>query len=328
MRLAAVFIFGSMTCFALGQYPGPASQMSGASSAGSGPPTITLREAIDRAKANSPVFQQALVAFGIAQQDGLQSRAAMLPSLAYNNQYLYTEGNHTPTGVFIANNAVHEYLNQADAHEVFSAAQFAGYRRAMAATALARAKKEIATRGLVVTVVQDYSSLIAAQHQFATAQETAAAAQEFLTITQELEQGREVAQADVIEAQIQFQDRKVDVSKAQLAMEQARLQLALLLFPNFNQEFQVVDNLETPVALPTREEALQMARTDNPNLNAALAETQVAAQELNVARAAYIPGITLDYFYGIDATHFATETREIQNLGYSAQATLNFPIWN
>lgn len=252
----------------------------------------------------------------------------MLPSLTYNNQYLYTEGNGTPSGVFIANNAVHEYLSQANAHEAFSMAQLAEFRRAAAAEALARAQQEIALRGLAVTVVQDYSNLLAAQHRFATAQETAAAAREFLTVTQEREQGREVAHADVLKAQLQYQDRQIDLSHAQLTMEQARLQLALLLFPYFNQDFQVVDNLQMPVALPPKEEAMQMARRNNPELEAALAAKDVAEHEVSVARAGYIPGLTLDYFYGIDATHFATESGRIQNLGYAAQATLNIPVWN
>jgi outer membrane protein TolC len=38
--------------------------------------------------------------------------------------------------------------------------------------------------------------------------------------------------------------------------------------------------------------------------------------------------MNLDYFYGIDATQFATKTNGVWNLGSSAVATLNIPIWN
>ncbi len=322
IRQASIVVLVLVTCGALGQQTGPAPQSATA------PLTVTLRDALERARANSPAFRQALVEYGVAQQDRLQARAGMLPSLTYNNQYLYTEGNGTPTGVFIANNAVHEYLSQANAHEAFSVAQLAEFRRARAAEALARARQEIALRGVAVTVVQDYSNLLIAQHRFATAQETEADAREFLTVTQELEQGREVAHADVLKAQLQYQDRQIDLSHAQLAMEQARLQLALLLFPSFDQDFEVVDNLQTPAALPPKDEAMQMARRNNPELDAALAAKDVAEHEVNVARAGYLPSLTLDYFYGIDATHFATENGRIQNLGYAAQATLNIPVWN
>src|SRR5258707_4707683 len=37
----------------------------------------------------------------------------------------------------------------------------------------------------------------------------------------------------------------------------------------------------------------------------------------------------MDYFYGIDASHFAANGPDgTRNLGYAATATLNIPIWN
>ena len=296
------------------------------------PSTITLRDAIERAKANSPAFRQALLEYGIAQQDRFQARAGLLPSVAYNNQFIYTEGNGTPSGVFIANNGVHEYVSQADVHQALSFTQLADYRRARAAAALALARQEVALRGLVQTVVQSYSNLVVAQHRFATAQDTAVAAKDFLTLTQQLEQGREVAHADVVRAQLQYQDQRLALSNAELAMAQARLQLAVLLFPDFNQDFQVVDHLQSSAALPSRQTMLEMARKGNPELQAALAGRNVAGTELLAAKAAYLPTLTLDYFYGIDANRFATRSAtsagNIQNLGYAAEATLNIPVWN
>ncbi len=42
----------------------------------------------------------------------------------------------------------------------------------------------------------------------------------------------------------------------------------------------------------------------------------------------YLPSLGLDFFYGIDANRFAIDTDSRRNLGYSAQATLNIPVWN
>ena len=50
-------------------------------------------------------------------------------------------------------------------HEDVSLANFAGYRRAAAAEAVARARAEIAVRGLVVTVVQAYYGYVVAQQK-------------------------------------------------------------------------------------------------------------------------------------------------------------------
>src|SRR5229473_632152 len=81
------------------------------------PLTITLQDALERARANSVPFHAALTDHGVAHQDKVQARAALLPSVNFNNQALYTQGNGTATGVFLANNGPHEYISQGNVHE-------------------------------------------------------------------------------------------------------------------------------------------------------------------------------------------------------------------
>ena len=294
------------------------------------PLMITLQDALQRARANVPQFLAANTEAAIAHQDRVQGRAAILPSLSYTTSYLYTQGNGTPSGVFIANNAVHEYIAQGNAHEALSlgAGQIAEYRRASAAEALARAKVEIAARGLVVTVVQIFYAYVVTQRKYANAQLAATEAGRFLKISQDLERGGEVAHSDVIKAQLQSNDRRREVQEAHLAMDKARLTLAVLLFPNFNQDFSVVDDLRFAPPLPTMPEVMDMAKKNNPDLRAASAALQVTEREVQVARAAHFPSLTLDYWYGIDAAHFATYMGPTRSLGYAAAATLNVPVWN
>jgi outer membrane protein TolC len=270
----------------------------------------------------------AVIEAGIAHEEKVQSRAALLPAVNYNAEYVYTQGNGTPSGRFIANNGVHEYLSQGNAHQVLDPALFVEYRRSSAAEALAKAKAEVATRGLVVTVVQSYYGLVVAQRKYATAQEAAAEAQRFLQISQALERGGEVAHSDVIKAQLQANDRQVDFQEARLAMEKARLALAVLLFKDFEQNFSVVDDLRLPPPLPSLAEIRQRAEPNNPDLRAALAAVRVANQDAAVAWTGYLPSLTFDYFYGTDANQLATHTGNIRNLGYAASATLHLPIWN
>src|SRR5260370_26229598 len=69
-------------------------QASGASSSSpsSGAPlTITLQDALQRAKANEPQFRSAVTALRLAGEDRVQARAAILPSLTYNNSFIYTQ---------------------------------------------------------------------------------------------------------------------------------------------------------------------------------------------------------------------------------------------
>jgi outer membrane protein TolC len=293
------------------------------------PLTLTLQDALARARSNSVAFQAALTDQGIAHEDKVQARAGLLPSVNYNNQFIYTEPNGTPSGVFVANNSVHEYLSQGNIHQALGYSNYADYRRARALEAVARAKAEVAKRGLVVTVVQGYYGLIAAQRKYANVQQAATESQQFLTLSQKLENGGEVAHADVIKAQIQYNDRQRDLREARLAMDKGRLDLAVLLFPDFNLNFTLVDDAQLAPPLVSFEEFIKTAQSRNPDVRASTASFTAAKFEVASAQSAYLPTLTLDYFYGIDAPHFAAhEPDGTRNLGYSVAATLNIPIWN
>ena len=304
------------------------------------PVTITLQDTLQRARLNDPQYRSAITDLGLAREDRVQARAGLLPNVNYDNSFIYTQGtgslpvncaNSTlgcPTSKFIANNGVHEYISQADVHQAVSLTNFADYRRSSAALAQARAKAEIATRGLVVTVTQAYYGLVVAQRKYSTIQRAAAEAVHFLDISQKLENGGEVAHADVIKARIQAQQQQRDLQEAELGMERSRLDLAVLLFPDFNQDFAVIDDLQTPEPLPTFVEVEAAAKKNNPDLRAALAAFEVANHEVTAAWGGLLPALSIDYFYGIDSNQFAIRTDGVRNLGYSTVASLQIPIFS
>jgi outer membrane protein TolC len=298
------------------------------------PLTLTLQDAIARARKNSPEYRAALTEYSSAKEDRVQGRAGLLPSVNYDAGFLYTEGNGTPSGRFIATNGVHEYISEGNVHQDISLQGIADYRRARAAEAVAKARSEIAARGLVVTVVDSYYHFLAAQRKYATAQRAAGQGQRFLDISQKLEQGGEVAHSDVIKAQILSQQQQRDLQEADLEMNRSRLELAVLLFPDFNENFTVVDDAQTPEPLPSLAEVQAAAAHQNPELRTAMGALQVARQEVQAAWSGFLPSLKLDYFYGIDANRFAanqfdpTLQRDVRNLGYAATATLQLPVWN
>ena len=73
--------------------------------------SLTLADALARAKANSPQFQAALTQLGLAREDRVQARAALLPGVDYNNGFIYTEGNGT------AVRALHRQQRSARVHQ-------------------------------------------------------------------------------------------------------------------------------------------------------------------------------------------------------------------
>ena len=295
------------------------------------PLILTFQDAVVRAQKNMPQFLAAKTDYGLAHEDKVQARAALLPSVTYNTQFLYTQPNGTPTGVFIANNTIHEYASQGNAHEVINLAggQVHDLRRTQAAEVAARARMEVAARGLVVTVAQNFFGLAVAQRKYATAQTAFAEAERFLKISQNLESGGEVAHSDAIKAQIQFNDRQRGLQDASLAMDNARLALAVLLFPGLEQNFAVADDLELAIALPSFQEAQALAAKSNPELVAAKATLAAADAEVWAARSAHFPTLAVDYWYGIDSDHFAIRNPDrTRNLGYAAAPSLEIPIWS
>ncbi|HJT69574.1 MAG TPA: TolC family protein, partial [Terriglobales bacterium] len=307
---------------------------------GSSPPnaviTITLQDALTRARTNEPQYRLALTQYGVARENLVQSRAALLPNVSYTSSFLYTQGNGTQSGRFIANNGVHEYLNEGNAHQQFSLQTVAEYRVAKAQEALAKAQSEIAARGLVVTVTQAYYGAVVAQRKYAIAQRALTEAQNFSDISQKLERGGEVAHSDSIRAELQLQQQQRALQDAQLEMDRTRLELAVLIFPKFSENFTTVDDLENLGALPSFSEVEMLAGNNNPQLRAALAAMKAANQEVAVAWNSFLPSLSLDYFYGVDANQLAVNgvdltavpPRPVRNLGYSAVATLEIPIWN
>ncbi len=332
--LPAVLLAGQQT-----ETPAPqihtqaAAQQQGTVDSGAALIRLTLQDALDRARKNSTQFQSALTDAALAKEDRTQARDALLPTVNYNTQALYTQSNGPGNGVrFIANNAVHEYVSQGVFHEPIDLAAVAGFRRASAAAAVARARAEIASRGLVVTVVRGYYAIASAQQKLETARKAADEGDSFLKLTQELEHGGEVAHSDVIKAELQMRERHRQLSEAQLTLLNARLDLAVLIFPDFNNNFEVADDLHAAIPLPALSEVQQQAERDNPEVRAELAAVRAAGNEVSGARAGYLPSLSLDYFYGIDAPQFAVNStiggQKLSNLGSSASVTLNIPVWN
>jgi outer membrane protein TolC len=319
-------------------------QISAAQASMSGPVSpapITLEDAIARAKANEPNFAAAVASAKVAALDRSLARSALLPSVVYHNQYLYTQPAHGPsqsanastaatTSIprFIANNSVHEYTSQSLVSETIGLQQIAAVAQASAAARVASAELEIARRGLVVTVTSLYYSALSANHKLAIAQHALDETNSFTELTQHREDAREAAHADVVKAQLEQQQRERDFADAKLQSEKARLDLAVLLFPDPQAAYTLVD-VANPAPLATREEIEAAAARNNAELKSALASLQVANLSVTTARAAYVPDLGLNFNFGIDAPEFAVHGPDgARNLGYSAMATLDIPVWD
>jgi outer membrane protein TolC len=290
---------------------------------------ISLKDALERARQHANVIQSAGLAAQIAHEDRVQSKAAQLPQAGLVNQFIYTQPNGSDTGVFVANNGARVFTNQVNVHEDLSLVNRYAYQRTIAAESIAKARVDLAARGLVATVVQAYYAILASEHRLRNAEHGATEAAHFLDITQKQERGGEVAHADVVKAQIQTDQRKRDVQDAQLGIEKAKVALAVLIFSDFTQAFHVTDDLQSALALPEREMVETTARATSPELNAARLTVQMEKTGVAAAHAGYYPTLSFDYFYGLNANQFAYRNNFGQlNLGSSAVVGLNVPVWS
>ena len=302
-------------------------------SAGQQTPTdapLTLTAVLDLARANSQQFRSAQLASDLAHEDRRQARAALLPSLSGFSQYIYTQPNGTPSGIWVPNDGPRIYAMWLNVHgDIFSLQKWSEYRSAAAAEAVARARADIAGRGLVATVVQNYYGLVAAQRKLASAEQSLREAQQFFDITKRQESGGEVAHSDVIKAQIQVNQRTRDVQDAEMAVLKGRLGLSVLIFPDFRDAFSVTDDLQTMSPLLPLTELRFTAVANSPDVRAAQASVEQETLGVGVARGGVLPSVSFDYFYGINANEFATYDPEGHRLlGSVAQVQLNVPLWN
>src|SRR6202140_5888077 len=135
------------------------------------PLRLTLQDALALARKNEPTYNSVVTAAGVAGETRAQSRDALLPSVNFNTSALYTQSSHNGTNgvIFIANNSVHEYISQGNVHQQLDVASWETYRSAAALASAAKARAEVAARGLVVTVVLNYFAAAAAEKKLESA---------------------------------------------------------------------------------------------------------------------------------------------------------------
>ncbi len=303
------------------------------------PPTLTLLDALDRAQRIDPQFQSAVSNARLAHQDRLQSRAAPLPSLSGSSQYFNTQGNGLiPTGRFVTQDGVHVYREWGVLRQDLSPGVLArtDYKRAAAAEVISQTKAEKARLALALTVTKAYYGLAVAQRKYATAQLGLDQANRFVALGQTLETQRTKPHSDVVRFQLQQSTEEKSVREATLAMENARLDLAMLLFRDFDENFEIVDDLRVAPPVPSFSEIRVMAEARDPDLRVATGAVRVASLNVSMARQAFLPSIKVEVDYGIEASCVGLrciEAIDLGNgpaptLGYYMTAVLNLPVWD
>ncbi|HEY4011379.1 MAG TPA: TolC family protein, partial [Acidobacteriaceae bacterium] len=212
--------------------------------------------------------------------------------------------------------------------ETVGLSKLAALRTADANAARAAAELEVARRGLLQTVVTLYYDSGAANQKIAVAERALDEANRFVDVTTKRENAREAAHADVIKARLSQEQRQRELDDAKLAADKARLELGVLLFPDPATRYSLAP-VDTPPPLPDRTTVEVAAKKNNPEIRSAMAGVQASAAAALTAKAAMLPDLSMNFTYGIDAPQFAKRGPDgALNLGYSAGATLDIPVWD
>jgi outer membrane protein TolC len=291
---------------------------------------LTLQDAMQRARQYSQQVYTANLAALLAHEDAVQAKAGLRPTAEGISGFIYTQPNGTPTGVYVPNDGPRVYTELLNLHsDIYNPEKRAEYRRTMATEAVAQAKKDLAERGLVATVTQNFYAMDVAQRKVTNAQSSLGEAKDFEDLTEKQERGGEAARVDVVKARLQVRQRERDLQDAQATLDKARIGFAVILFPNYGQAFTVTDDLDSSPKLPPYAEITGMAGKNSPDIRAAQATVQAQTFAITSARAAFLPTLSVDYFFGLQANQVAIHDPEGHNLlGSSVVAQLTIPIWN
>ena len=299
----------------------------------SGQQVITIAEAVDLALNQASKFKTAQISEKIAVEDIKQARAAYLPKVAMQPNFIYNSpslggGNPRPPS-FIGANAITEYqgLVTASGELDTSGKLSATLRRNQALLDAARAGSEVAKRDLIQAVNDAYFNLALSTAKRRGAETNLAAAQDFENNTKLNVDAGEVAPVDLVRARLQTAARRDELEQAKTEETVNADTLRFLIGYEFSRPVGVTDLLtQTPVdgeidryserAISTRREFGQFE-----------AEHRAAEEDIKVARADRKPQLTYSASAGF-VSDSLSPVRLKNHLGVQIQIGVNIPIFD
>jgi outer membrane protein TolC len=296
---------------------------------------LSIDDAIRLATGQASTYTQAALNERIAAQDALQARAAFLPKVTAPLVYTYTSpAIGLAPGVpriqsFIANNGIAEYqafVSVSGDLDVNGKLR-ASLTRSRALLEAARAGTMVARRALSQATLETYYAFALASVRRGSAEQSVAAAREFEKITEMLYSGGEVAQVDVVRAQLQTAQRLDELEKARSDESIGADSLRILVGYDFTRPIATID-LSGQVPLAGEIERFSAATiTQRPEFAQFEAETRAAQQDIKIAKADRLPMLSYSLNGGFD-TDSMRSPRLKEHTGYSAIISLTVPIFD
>ncbi|MCH8567992.1 MAG: TolC family protein [Balneolales bacterium] len=149
---------------------------------------------------------------------------------------------------------------------------------------------------------------------------------------QQTEQAREYGLAtrlDQLTAEVNLNSDAVRLTEAENARDQARRELLFLLGAGYDSDNITLDDRFTVSENLSAEELLQSALQENPLIQIAREETDLAGLQQRLAAAGFFPTLQANVGYGyMRQNNDAGQLRFLEDTGFRAGVTLSYPIYD
>ena len=282
---------------------------------------------VDLAVTNNTDLAAARARVAQADARARQAGAAILPALDANGNATYLAG-HSPQG---SGHELDWFAMLSASYEV----DFWGKNRATARSALleataSRADRDTVALTLLGGVADEYFQVLALRERIGIAHENSAAAEKVLAAVQARFDAGAATAVDLASQRAAYDASRITLADLEQSEVEARAALALLL-GRFPQQFEVASTSLDPLREPAVAAGLPAELlTRRPDIAMAEANLQAASADLNAARAALLPSLSLTATGGVQNPALPATVLTIGGTGPSLAlvANLTQPIFD
>ncbi len=260
--------------------------------------TLSLADALSRARVNSPAYRQALNDAGPARWAVRNAYGQLLPTVDVGSSFGYTGAGESQFGgaVFRQTSPSLTSGYGIQLGMTLSGSVLTGPATERANQRAVTADIENAARMLDNDVTSQYLSVLQATAQTVVARQQVERNQEFLELAQTRQRVGQATLLDVRQAEVTLGQSRVDLLRAQQTEAEAKLELFRRIgteLPAPLAEIALSDSF--PVVPPAFDLAnlLDLAESENPTLLASRARERAAEVSVTAAKSQYLPSLSL-----------------------------------
>jgi len=307
----------------------------GAAVVTSGPAALSLEQAIQLALKNNLATLLARERQREAQGLAQEARAPLLPNIsgtAYQaniTQNLAALGFQPSTFPGIRSTFIGPF-NNFDARArlvqtIFDLSAIKNYQAGRAGVRVAESEEALAREQVASGTALTYLEALRADRAVTAAQANVELAETLLKLAQDQRNAGVATGVDVTRAQTRLAEEQLRLAQAQMASEQARLNLQRVVGLSFESPLTLTDELRfTDEPTPSAETAVAQAAQSRPEIRIAEEQIRVNELEREAVRAEHLPSLEFVGDYGVSGitpTNTALPTRRVA-------IQLNVPVFN